>query len=136
MNLIYCRFMTLILIVSLGLSSIGVAQESGWILKADMPTARSHLVASVIDGKIYVIGGSGNRALLSAVEVYDPATNTWARKADMPTARWGFSTSVVDGKIYAISGSIGHYRDITPRVEAYDPVTDTWTRKADIPTAR
>ena len=124
-----------------------------WPQKADMPTARSCFSTSVVDAKIFAIGG---RVLLerdefgdtelSTVEMYDPKTDTWERKANMPTARSGVSVSVVDGKIYAIGGEtikkIAYHKSWTnetkelPTVEMYDPVTDTWTQKADMPTPR
>jgi len=105
-----------------------------WIRKADMPTTRTGTSASVVKGKIYVIGGAKDDAL-SIVEEYNPATNTWTEKADMPTARAILSTNVVNGKIYAIGG--GRNPNVSfATVEEYDPATDTWTKKADMPTAR
>jgi N-acetylneuraminic acid mutarotase len=107
-----------------------------WTRKADMPTARNALCVSVVDGRIYAIGGSdGIAAPLGTVEEYNPETDTWTRKADMPTARYALSTSEVSGKIYAIGGSMGGFRALST-VEQYDPVTDIWTKKADMPTAR
>lgn len=121
-----------------------------WTRKADMPTARTGFATSVVNGKVFVIGGNiqlkrGEFGVLSAstVEMYDPETDTWEQKANMPTARSGVSVSVVDGKIYAIGGT--NLKTIqVPRgysseseelatVEMYDPVTDTWTQKADMP---
>jgi N-acetylneuraminic acid mutarotase len=107
-----------------------------WTRKADMPTARNALCVSVVDGRIYAIGGSDGIATpLDTVEEYNPETDTWTRKADMSTARYALSTSAVNGKIYAIGGSMGGNRALST-VEQYDPVTDIWTRKADMPTAR
>jgi N-acetylneuraminic acid mutarotase len=107
-----------------------------WTRKADMPTARNALCVSVVDGRIYAIGGSDGIATpLNTVEEYNPETDTWTRKADMPTARYALSTSTVNGKIYAIGGSMGGFRALSI-VEQYDPVTDIWTKKADMPTAR
>ncbi len=107
-----------------------------WTRKADMPTARNALSVSVVDGKIYAIGGAeGIGAPLQTVEEYDPATDTWTNNADIPTARFALSTSTVNGKIYAIGGSMGGFRALSI-VEEYDPVTNIWTRKADMPTAR
>jgi N-acetylneuraminic acid mutarotase len=107
-----------------------------------MPTGRWELSTCVVDGKIYAIGGAGPvYEALSAVEVYDPATDTWTTKPEMPTARQGLSTSVVNGKIYAIGGGAGSsitYRSVETysTVEEYDPATDTWTTKSDMPTSR
>ena len=124
-----------------------------WAHKADMPTARSYFSTSVVDGKIFAIGGETRLERdkygdteLSTVEMYDPETDTWERKADMPTPRSAASTSVVDGKIFAIGGE--HIEKIKaykgwmfkikklPTVEMYDPATDTWTQKTDMPTVR
>jgi N-acetylneuraminic acid mutarotase len=121
-----------------GLASMSLATEDTWATKADMPTARWGHSTSVVNGKIYAIGGAlGLTPLdtgLSAVEEYDPATNKWTIKADMPTARGGLATSVVNGKIYAIGGASNG--QIFSTVEEYDPDTDTWTKKSDIPTTR
>jgi len=107
-----------------------------WTRKADMPTARNALSVSVVNRRIYAIGGAeGISAPLQTVEEYHPATDTWTKKADMPTARYALSTSAVNGKIYAIGGSKGSFRALST-VEEYDPVTDIWIKKADMPTAR
>ena len=124
-----------------------------WAQKADMPTIRSDFSTCVVDGKIFVIGGSlqlewdeyGDLSL-STVEMYDPETDTWEGKANMPSVRSNVSVSVIDGKIYAIGGSktkkyqvprgFGHESEELPTVEMYDPATDTWTQKADMPTPR
>ncbi len=124
-----------------------------WTRKADMPTARSDFSTSVVNGKIFAIGGQtrvekgefGDLAL-SKVEMYDPETDTWERRMDMPTPRSAISTSVVDGKIYTMGGEqtekikryTGYVYEIKvlPTVEMYDPLTDTWTQKADMPTPR
>jgi N-acetylneuraminic acid mutarotase len=111
-----------------------------WKKKADMPTQRAFLSNSVVNGKIYAIGGTNHRIVandyegISTVEVYDPATDTWTREADMPTARWSLATSVVGNRIFAIGG--GHRMTAFKAVEEYDPATDTWRKRADMPTAR
>jgi N-acetylneuraminic acid mutarotase len=106
-----------------------------WMRKADMPTARGWHSASVLDGRIYVIGGSsadpsGGTAIL-AVEVYDPATDTWTQKGNIPRRIGAGWTSVVCKKIYAFGGYGG-----LDNVHEYDPATDTWTRKANMPARR
>ena len=114
-----------------------VVLTNACVAKADMPTSRFGLTTSVVDGKIYAIGGGKTPygIYLSTLEVYDPMTDTWTTKADMPTARAFVSTSVVNGKIYVIGGAPRGETD-TPTVEEYDPETDTWTKKADMPTGR
>jgi N-acetylneuraminic acid mutarotase len=98
-----------------------------------MPTARTGLTVSVVDGKIYAIGGcnpDGGQSL-GKVEVYDPVTDTWTTKTPMPTPRRLHCAAVVNGIIYVI-GSDATWR----KVEAFDPATDTWMTKTNMPTGR
>ena len=108
-----------------------------WTTKSPMPTSRGWHSANVVDGKIYIMGGSQNggpsnmmRHVLT-VEVFDPETDTWSQKNDMPKSRAVGSGSLVDGKIYLFGGYEGKRR-----VDEYDPSTDTWTTKSEMPTAR
>jgi len=99
-----------------------------WTQKADMPTERFGLTSSVVDGRIYAIGGSQARDhYLPTVEEYDPATDSWVSRGDMPIAIAWHSTSAVDGKIYVIGG--GTPDGLLENVWEYDPATDTWTEK-------
>jgi RNA polymerase sigma factor (sigma-70 family) len=114
------------------------AEGGKWTEKAEMPMATMGAYSAVVDGRIYVIGGTKDKwGSFTAVEEYDPATDTWRAKADMPEGRGMGSASAVNGKIYVIGG----WRSLAPgvpasTVEEYDPATDTWERKADMPTAR
>jgi len=110
-------------------------EDGTWTKREDMLTASCGLSTSVINGKIYVIGGYDSVNQLSTLEEYDPSTGKWTKKANMPTVRANLSTAVVNGKIYVIGGAQGWFSSLTI-VEEYDPVTDEWTRKADMPTAR
>ncbi|MXY27340.1 hypothetical protein F4Y59_04140 [Candidatus Poribacteria bacterium] len=115
-----------------------------WERLADMPTARAHARAAVVDGKIYVIGGYAgidnrgeNLRFPKVTEVYDPQTDTWERKQDMLVARRSFGIGVVAGKIYVIGGLnylIKPWR--LDLVEMYDPDTDTWSNRAKMSTRR
>jgi N-acetylneuraminic acid mutarotase len=58
-----------------------------WSRKPDMPAALASSMAGVINGKIYVAGGTPtnrNRGPSSSLFVYDPATNVWTQKRNMP----------------------------------------------------
>ena len=76
-----------------GVSSMSSVAEGAWMRKADMPTPRAGLSASVVDGKIYAIGGG---APVTTVEQYDPVTDTWTEKANMRVPRVFFSTCVAE----------------------------------------
>ena len=77
------------------------AQEE-WVYKNPIPMARSYCSSSVLDGKIYAIGGAdGNSPVnLDVLEVYDPTTDTWAVKKEMPQPRGFGGSGVADGLIY------------------------------------
>lgn len=105
--------------------------------KANMPTPRSALCTAVVNEKIYAIGGlKKEEAVLSCVEVYDPATDTWNSKNPMPTARAVMDCAVVDGKIYVFGGSETAGSSILSTVEMYDPATDIWVAKTPLRTPR
>jgi RNA polymerase sigma factor (sigma-70 family) len=92
-----------------------------WTKMADMPTGRMWQSSSVVNGKIYVIGGVdlNKEEILSAVEEYDPLTDKWTKKANIPTARARLCCDTVNGKIYAIGG-VG-FGIVFSTVEEYDP---------------
>jgi N-acetylneuraminic acid mutarotase len=97
-----------------------------WTTKAPMPAARASGAGGVINGKLYVAGGTKTGiSLASTLEVYNPATNTWAARADMPTARWGTGAGVVNGVLYVVGGGVlvgPHSDDDVVRTnEAYAP---------------
>ena len=122
---------------TLGMASGSLAADCSWTRKASMLTGRMFPATSVVNDKVYVIGG-GHDILgphLATVEEYDPATDTWTRKADMPTRRAGLAPSVVNGKIYVIGGEPSAQAFVST-VYAYDPTTDTWTNRTEMPTKR
>jgi len=78
-----------------------------WTKKsANIPTPRVGASSCVINGKIYVIGGSvPPNIMFSRVEAYDPVADKWTKMPDMSIPRFCLSTVAVNGKIYAIGGT-------------------------------
>ncbi len=94
-----------------------------WTQASDMPRTRLIHSASVVDGKMYIIGGVDfvGGEMPTVVDVYDPATDAWTTAADrLPTTRAGLTADVVDGKIYAIGGANGPGTPRLSIVEEYD----------------
>jgi N-acetylneuraminic acid mutarotase len=108
-----------------------------WTQSSDMPGFRQSHSASVVDGKMYIVGGMDFELvepfnegmldegevdeLLSIVYVYDPGTDTWTTSPSLPKSREGHTTNVVDGKIYLIGGSWGPDWIRLSEVYEYDP---------------
>ena len=114
-----------------------------WVKKRDMPTLRNGFMPAVVDGKIYVIGGSVHDKKLDRdvatglVEVYDPLTDKWEKRANMPTERGRTDAVVVDGKIYVLGGYNWQWGPLVDKfvtsIEEYNPKTDQWHELPDMP---
>ena len=101
-----------------------------WTVLNSMSVPRTGLAVSVLNGKIYAMGGNG----LSSVEVFDPQTGQWSAGPALPTdVHWGKAITV-NGKIYLVGGKTGG--QVQSTVYAFDPAQNTWTSKANLPTAR
>ena len=107
-------------------------------MQTPMIHKRGDLTASVVDGKIYVIGGfTETFDRFSLVEAYDPDTGSWERHEDMPTPRGDVGSAVHKGCIYATGGwnsnpepNSGGYTDA---VERFCPgESPEWTKFPDL----
>src|SRR6266540_2783555 len=111
-----------------------------WTSVASMPTARAGLAVANVGDKIYAIGGrTGTTPCtgtpLTAVERYDPTTNSWTAVAPLLSARSDLAAAEVGGKIYVFGGCA--FGTVLRNVDVYDPTTNTWSSApADLPTAR
>ena len=108
-------------------------QSDSWTAKTPMSPQRTCMAVGVLDGIIYVAGGSIAGNLDRVLDAYDPQTDTWTRKAPMPTPRCGAVGGVIDGVFYVVGTAEGAGRNT---MEAYDPKTGTWTTKAPMLTKR
>src|SRR5262249_11461272 len=81
-----------------------------WTALAYVPTARDHLAAAAMDGRLYAVGGriDGNYSRnLASNEAYDPATGRWEQRAPLPTARSGIAAAGPGGAAAWRRGSWG-----------------------------
>ena len=136
-------FLVFIFSVLIGIPSVcyaaSVQQTTNvWQAKADIPIAKNNIQTEVVDGKLYVMGGTSMTSAdtYNTVDMYDPATNKWASVAPMSVKRFRFQTEVVDGKIYAIGGTDGYSTHPYNSTEVYDPTTNMWTSLAPMSVAR
>jgi uncharacterized protein (TIGR03437 family) len=108
-----------------------------WSRLPAMPTARDHLTAQAVNGRIYAIAGRAGRDL-TANEEYDPAANQWRARAPIPTARGGLGSGTVDNRIQVFGGegNSGTLGGTFAQNEEYDPAGNTWRALAPMPTPR
>ena len=117
-----------------------------WAKAKKMNHVRSGAAISVVDGKIYVMGGTGWPQIpfhpgpfLSSMEMYHPEINQWREIGDMPAAKSSHTASVINGKIYVIGGFFRgnglNFKEFKT-IEIYHPETGRWTQKPDMPVGK
>jgi len=121
----------------LKLQSPDVPDVLDWEPIAPIPTARERSCSAVVNGKMYVIGGSplyidaNNNwsvptAGLKTNEMYDPASDRWTTMAPAPYAVSHACAAAVGTKIYVIGGDHnGEYDPSDPnKIKAPYPFPD------------
>ena len=117
-----------------------------WAKGRSMNHARDGAAVSVVDGKIYAMGGTGWPQIpfhpgpfLSSVEVFNPKTNQWREIGEMPEAKSSHTATAINGKIYVMGGFFrGDGRDFRylSTIDIYHPETGRWTQKPDLPVGK
>ena len=105
---------------------------NSWTAGVALPAARKHAAAAVLEGKIYVVGGSRSS---SKVEVFDPQAGAWAEIAPMQDGRSKLAAVVVDGRLFAIGGKCSEFPAMC-NVEVFHPQTGVWLTAQPMPSVR
>ncbi|MEZ0335940.1 MAG: Kelch repeat-containing protein [Gemmatimonadales bacterium] len=100
--------------------------QNQWVSRKSSPNVHIGGFAGVINGKLYVAGGSQGGALTRALDIYNPATNTWSSGAPLPSTHYRGVGVALAGQLYVIGG-------FTDEVVAYNPNTNRWVKKAPFP---
>ncbi len=101
---------------------------------ASTVTPRHEAASVVVDGRMYLLGGRGDRP----VEVYDPTTRTWRDIGPAPLEINHFQPVVLGTEIYLVAAFTGGYPNETnvPDVHVFDTATETWSTDGVIPVSR
>lgn len=114
----------------------GPQAPAAWqtLAPTSLPTARHEAAAVEVAGRLYLLGGRGDRA----VEVYLPDENRWQARARPPLELHHFQAVERRGVVWVLGAFTGGYPDETPVPHAwlYDPRTDRWSRGPVIPPER
>ncbi|CAF94206.1 unnamed protein product, partial [Tetraodon nigroviridis] len=89
---------------------------------------------SVLDGRLYVVGGRDGLKTLNTVECYNPHSKTWSVMPPMSTHRHGLGVAVLEGPMYAVGGHDGW--SYLSTVERWDPQARQWSFVASMATPR
>jgi N-acetylneuraminic acid mutarotase len=116
-----------------------------WATRSPMPIPVLGAASAVVDGKIYVVGGSRHfragwdLSTVGSNQVYDPEGDAWSTRTGLPNglsyAAAGATTGVTAPKrIYIVGGSSQTtYSSVN---YAYDSVGDVWSTVASMPMSR
>jgi len=91
------------------------------------------MAAAVLDGKVYVFGGTtcDNCGSMAVVEKYDPVSDTWNVSSSLPTPRYRLAAVSVNGSLYAIGGTTNDAA-ASNIVEVFNPKLNQWTTDAPL----
>jgi N-acetylneuraminic acid mutarotase len=112
--------------------------NNSWLTRKDMPFGGSHMIATSLNGKIYVVGGflgSQHRDAFNHAAEYDPATDGWRSLAPLSSPRGSVSLAAAGGKIHAFGGR-GTDLKTTTIHQVLDPATGIWTMAAPLTKSR
>ncbi|XP_010012459.1 PREDICTED: kelch-like protein 30 [Nestor notabilis] len=98
-------------------------RDGAWKPIASMLKARTNHTSAVLNGEIYVIGGTTVDVV--EVERYDPYNKSWC--AISPALKYvsNFAASSCLGKLYLVGSCAVKYNALT--LQCYNPVQDLWS---------
>ena len=102
-----------------------------WETLVSMSVPRHGVACTVLNGKLYAIGGVG----LSSVEIYDPTSESWSTGPALPSEVNHGTAITVNSKIYLVGGRNASEQSLN-QVLCFDPSTIQWTNKVNMPTNR
>uniref|UniRef100_A0A803VKM9 Kelch like family member 30 n=1 Tax=Ficedula albicollis TaxID=59894 RepID=A0A803VKM9_FICAL len=94
-----------------------------WNPIASMLRARTNHTSAVLNGEIYVIGGTTVDVV--EVERYDPYNKSWCAISPAPKYVSNFAAASCLGKLYLVGSCAVKYNALT--LQCYNPVQDLWS---------
>jgi N-acetylneuraminic acid mutarotase len=94
--------------------------EDTWRVLPDLPVPRHHLMAAVVDGRLFAIGGFSESGFDAVSTVWELVGDAWEVRAALPVPLGAAAAVTLDGVVYVVGGAPvgGLYR--------YDPGSDVW----------
>ncbi len=92
--------------------------------------AQSEHGASVLDGRIYIVGGFGD---VRGFKRFDTATAAWAELPDLPGGRDHLTSFAIPGSVYAVGGAPHPGGDTTSTGFRFDLASQQWEAVSSLP---
>ena len=97
-----------------------------WSPAAAMSSARHGAASAVLDGRLFVFGGtSQGGAALALAEVYDPRSNEWTALAPLPAPVSFATAAAAHGRAVVLAGEAGS--SAAAPAWFYDVAADAWS---------
>ncbi|XP_033117321.1 kelch-like protein 11 [Anneissia japonica] len=125
--------LTDVVVITGGVSDLGpshycyvyILHENRWTHLPDLPINELRFHASaVLDGKMYIAGGTSSGLISSRVHCYDTNTNCWYNVESLQTPREYLSLVACNGRLYAMGGI--KWDRVLQTVECFDPEMEEW----------
>ena len=105
-----------------------------WSIHTYMNSRRLQCGVSLIDQKLFIVGGREGLKTLNTVEYFDFEKSIWSSVNSMNTHRHGLGSCYFNGLLYACGGHDGW--SFLNTVERFDLDTNVWTHVAPMLNAR
>ena len=122
------------LVAVLGNFSLATAQVWQAAEPMNLPTNRHECALATANGKLYLLGGRG----VKAVEEYDPKQDTWVKKAVTPLEMSHFQAITYRDEVYVVGAFTGPYphEQPIPKMYIFNPERNEWREGPEIPESR
>lgn len=107
--------------------SLDTTNPNSWSTISNSVDGRRGHAMVLIDGKIYLVGGTegtSGAAIVDHVDIYDISGNSWSTGADMATDAYQVCGISYDDKVVIFGGFNTAF---VAKVQVYDPAGDSWS---------
>jgi len=117
---------------------VSVRAQGTWSTGPALTTERNEIGAAMLNGKIYVAGGSALGKVDSPLfQELDPTSGKWRDLAPMPRGASHVMVVQLNGKLYVAGGFTANvHKDPLDQFLEYDPVTSQWRQLAKLSSPR
>ena len=106
-------------------ASVEAFDGEQWRSLPDLPEARHHVAAAVVDDRLFVLGGFDASGFSPVTTIWELTGDRWMERAALPGPVGAGAAVTIEGRIYLVGGVPDG------RLYAYDPGDDSWSQLAD-----